>query len=119
MIWSGGMAWIADFPDPSNFWGPILGCGGTAQGGWNWSKYCNEKLDADAVKADSMTDPSKAEERQALWSSVFTRAMGEAPWVPIFNEKRITMKSERLGGDKSLFIDPVHIPVNYDHIFIK
>ncbi|TKB13214.1 MAG: ABC transporter substrate-binding protein, partial [Mesorhizobium sp.] len=25
MIWSGGMAWIADFPDPSNFYGPILG----------------------------------------------------------------------------------------------
>ncbi len=22
MIWSGGMAWIADFPDPSNFYGP-------------------------------------------------------------------------------------------------
>lgn len=119
MVWSGGMAWIADFPDPSNFWGPILGCAGTAQGGWNWSKYCNKALDADAVKADSMTDPAKAEERKALWSSVFTRAMDEAPWVPIFNEKRITMKSERLGGDASLYIDPVHIPVNYDHIFIK
>ena len=25
MIWSGGMGWIADFPDPSNFYGPILG----------------------------------------------------------------------------------------------
>ena len=119
MIWSGGMAWIADFPDPSNFWGPILGCGGAGPGGWNWSKYCNEKLDADAVKADSMTDPAKAKEREALWGSVFTRAMDEAPWVPIFNEKRITMKSERLGGDKSLFVDPVHIPVNYDQIFIK
>ena len=31
MIWSGGMAWIADFPDPSNFYGPILGCGGAVQ----------------------------------------------------------------------------------------
>jgi ABC-type transport system substrate-binding protein len=39
MIWSGGMAWIADFPDPSNFYGPILGCGGAVEGGWNWSKY--------------------------------------------------------------------------------
>ena len=45
MIWSGGMAWIADFPDPSNFYGPILGCGGAVQGGWNWSWYCNEDLD--------------------------------------------------------------------------
>ena len=33
MVWSGGMAWIADFPDPSNFWGPILGCGGAVPGG--------------------------------------------------------------------------------------
>ena len=32
MIWSGGMAWIADFPDPSNFYGPILGCGGAVPG---------------------------------------------------------------------------------------
>jgi len=119
MVWSGGMAWIADFPDPSNFWGPILGCGGAVPGGWNWSQYCNKTLDAEAVKADAMTDPAKADERQKLWGSVFTRAMDEAPWVPIFNEKRITMKSSRLGGDNSLYIDPVHIPVNYDHIFIK
>ena len=32
MIWSGGMAWIADFPDPSDFYGPILGCGGAVPG---------------------------------------------------------------------------------------
>ena len=119
MVWSGGMAWIADFPDPSNFWGPILGCGGAVPGGWNWSQYCNKALDAEAVKADSMTDPKMAAERNKLWSSIFTRAMDEAPWVPIFNEKRITMKSDRLGGDKSLYVDPVHIPVNYDNIFIK
>lgn len=119
MIWSGGMAWIADFPDPSNFYGPILGCGGTVAGGWNWSKYCNKTLDADAVKADSMTNPKDALARIAMWKTIFTRAMDEAPWIPVFNEKRITMKSSRLGGDVALFVDPVHIPVNYDHVFIK
>ena len=65
MIWSGGMAWIADFPDPSNFYGPILGCGGAVKGGWNWAWYCNEELDAKAAEADAMTDPAKAEERLA------------------------------------------------------
>ena len=119
MVWSGGMAWIADFPDPSNFWGPILGCAGAVPGGWNWSQYCNKALDAEALTADSMTDPKKAAERNKLWGSIFTRAMDDAPWVPIFNEKRITMKSSRLGGDVSLYVDPVHIPVNYDQIFIK
>ena len=48
MIWSGGMAWIADFPDPANFYYGILGCAGAVEGGWNWSKYCNKELDARA-----------------------------------------------------------------------
>ena len=59
MIWSGGMGWIADFPDPSNFYGPILGCGGAVQGGWNWSWYCNEELDKLAAEADAITDPAQ------------------------------------------------------------
>ena len=63
MIWSGGMAWIADFPDPSNFYGPILGCAGAGEGGWNWSKFCDEALDAKATEADSMSDPAKSADR--------------------------------------------------------
>ena len=59
MIWSGGMGWIADFPDPSNFYGPILGCGGAVQGGWNWSWYCNKELDAKAAEADAHDRPGE------------------------------------------------------------
>ena len=73
MIWSGGMGWIADFPDPSNFYGPILGCGGAVQGGWNWSWYCNEEIDKRATAADAMADPAKAAEREAAWSSHLRR----------------------------------------------
>lgn len=119
MIWSGGMAWIADFPDPSNFYGPILGCGGAVKGGWNWAWYCNEELDAMAAKADAMTDPAKADERIDLWRSIFVQIMDDAPWAPVFNEQRFTMHSERLGGPKEIFVDPVHIPVNYDHVYAK
>jgi len=114
MIWSGGMAWIADFPDPSNFYGPILGCGGAVQGGWNWSWYCNEELDAKARKADAMTDPAKAAERIDLWRSIFVDIMDDAPWVPVFNEQRFTMHSARIKGPNEIFVDPVHIPVHYD-----
>ena len=118
MIWSGGMAWIADFPDPSNFYGPILGCGGAVQGGWNWSWYCNEEIDKRAVDADAMADPAKKAEREAAWSSIFTDIMAEAPWAPIFSEQRFTMHSARMGGDPFLYVDPVHIPVNYDYVFV-
>ncbi len=118
MIWSGGMAWIADFPDPSNFYGPILGCGGAVQGGWNWSWYCNETLDAEAAKADAMTDPAKAAERAQMWGKIFTTLMADAPWVPVFNEQRFTMHSARVKGEDALFVDPVHIPVHYDYVWV-
>jgi ABC-type transport system substrate-binding protein len=118
MIWSGGMAWIADFPDPSNFYGPILGCGGAVQGGWNWSWYCNEEIDKRAAEADAIVDPAKMAEREAAWRSIFTDIMADAPWAPVFNEQRFTMHSPRMGGDPVLYVDPVHIPIQYDHIYL-
>ena len=108
----------ADFPDPSNFYGPILGCAGAVQGGWNWSWYCNEDLDKLATEADSMTDPAKSADRAKLWSEIYGKIMEDAPWVPVFNEQRFTMKSARMGGDDSLYVDPVSIPVNYDYVYV-
>jgi ABC-type transport system substrate-binding protein len=119
MIWSGGMAWIADFPDPSNFYGPILGCAGAVPGGWNWSWYCNEDLDKKAAAADSITDPAKVADRLQAWSDVYMGIMKDAPWVPVFNEQRFTLKSARMGGADNLYVDPVHIPINYDHVYVK
>jgi ABC-type transport system substrate-binding protein len=118
MIWSGGMAWIADFPDPSNFYGPILGCAGAVPGGWNWSWYCNEELDEAAAKADSITEPERQGEREAAWAKIFTTIQDDAPWVPVFNEQRFTLKSARMGGDPALYVDPVSIPVNYDYVYV-
>ena len=119
LIWSGGMGWIADFPDPSNFYGPILGCGGAVKGGWNWSWYCNKDLDALAAEADAMTDPALAADREKKWGEIFVKIMDEAPWAPIFNEQRFTMRSKRMVGEDALFVDPVHIPVHYDAVSVK
>ncbi|WP_370193617.1 ABC transporter substrate-binding protein [Aurantimonas coralicida] len=119
IIWSGGMAWIADFPDPSNFYGPILGCAGAVPGGWNWSWYCNEELDKRATEADSIVDPARQEERSQMWSKIYTDIMADAPWVPVFNEQRFTMKSPRMGGADNLYVDPVHIPINYDYVYVN
>jgi ABC-type transport system substrate-binding protein len=117
MIWSGGMAWIADFPDPSNFFGPILGCSGAEEGGWNWAKFCDPMIDAEATAADSMIDPASPE-RMQMWSDVYMNVVEQAPWVPVFNEQRYTMKSPRMGGADNLYVDPVSIPVNYDYVYV-
>ncbi|TBY06300.1 ABC transporter substrate-binding protein [Rhizobium laguerreae] len=118
MIWSGGMAWIADFPDPSNFYGPILGCAGAVPGGWNWSWYCNADLDKRAVAADSMSDPAKVAERTAAWGKIFTDIMADAQWIPVINERRVVAKSLRMGGADNIYIDPTRV-INYDAIFVK
>ena len=117
MIWSGGMAWVADFPDPSNFYGPILGCAGAEVGGWNWSKYCNTELDAAAVAADSLSDPAKSADRLQMWSDIYMKVMADAPWAPVFNDQRFTMKSSRMGGADALYVDPI-ATVNFDYVYV-
>jgi ABC-type transport system substrate-binding protein len=117
MIWSGGMAWIADFPDPSNFYTVILGCGGAVEGGWNWAWYCNEGLDKRAEEANAMTNPADADKRAAAWGKIFTDLMADAPWAPVFNEKAYVIHSARITGPEGVFADPIHIPVNYDEVY--
>ena len=118
MVWSGGLAWVADFPDPSNFFGPILGCAGAEPGGWNWAKYCNADLDAAAVAADSMSDPAKSADRLKAWSDIYMKVMEDAPWAPMFNDQRFTMRSDRMGGDPALYVDPI-ATVNFDYVYVK
>ncbi len=117
LVWSGGMGWIADFPDPSDFYGPILGCAGAVKGGWNWSLYCNKDIEAMANKADAMVAPDQAQARADLWKQIFNKIQDDAAWAPVFNEERYTMHTARIAGDPSLFVDPVHIPVNYNYIY--
>ncbi len=119
MLWSGGMAWISDFPDPSGFYWPILSCGGAVPGGWNWAKYCNEALDERGSAADAMVDPSLGSERIEMWRNIFVDVMKDAPWVPIFNDKGVLMHSDRIAGDDVYFVSPVHIPIWYEYLYAK
>ena len=66
-----------------------------------------------------MSDPARAEEREELWRSIYVELMEDAPWVPIFNEQRFTMRARRLGGPDQIFADPVHIPVHYEYVYAK
>ena len=74
-------------------------------------------INPEATQADSFTDPSDPARLQ-MWSDVYQKVMAEAPWVPVFNEQRYTMKSERMGGADALYVDPVSIPVNYDYVYV-
>jgi ABC-type transport system substrate-binding protein len=119
MVWSGGLGWIADFPDPSDFYGPILGCGSAVAGGWNWSWYCNKEIDARAQAADALPVPAKAEERNKAWAQIFTDIQtNDAPWIPVFNERRVVAKSKRMGGPDEIYIDPTRV-IDYEAIYVN
>ncbi|THF87014.1 ABC transporter substrate-binding protein [Deinococcus sp. KSM4-11] len=118
LVWSGGMAWTQDFPDPSDFYGPILSCGSAVPGGWNWSWYCDKALDAQAAKADAMTRPAQRAARLKMYSAIFKTLNDQAVWVPIFHEVRYMMHSDRLQGTEAEFVDPIHL-IGYERLWVK
>jgi ABC-type transport system substrate-binding protein len=119
MVWSGGLGWIADFPDPSDFYGPILSCSAATAGGWNWSWYCNKDIEPRAHAADAMPLPAKAKERDETWSKIFTEIQEkDAPWIPVFNERRVVAKSKRMGGPDEIYIDPTRV-IDYEAIYVN
>lgn len=114
LLWSGGMAWIADYPDPNNFYWPILACASNIPGGWNWARYCDEGLEARAADADTLAREDQHQERVQAWRDIFVEIMDDAPWIPVFNELQVSMHSANVTGPKEIFVDPMHIPVHYE-----
>ena len=118
LVWSGGMAWTQDYPDPSDFYWPILSCRSAVQGGWNWPFTCDKTLDAMASKADQMVKPEQREARLGEYRKLYKKIMDSAAWVPMFNEVRYTIRSERLIGTPGDLIDPIH-GLAYERLDVK
>jgi len=116
LLWSGGMAWIADYPDPNDFYWPILSCASLSPGTWNWAWYCNQRVEKMVEEADALVQASQAAAREAKYRDIYRAVMQDAPWIPIFHEKRYTMHTVRIGGSPLLFNDPIHIPVHYTEV---
>ena len=67
MIWSGGMAWIADFPDPANFYYGILGCAGAVRGRLELVEVLQQgRSTRGPTKADAMVEgrPGRGADRR-------------------------------------------------------
>ena len=120
MIWSGGMAWIADFPDPVELLLRHPRLRRRGRGRLELVEVLQRMRSTSAPTGRRHGRPAEqASARAEAWKGIFNDVLKDAPWAPIFNEKRFTLHSPRLGGDAALFTDPIHIPVNYDYIFAK
>ncbi len=105
LVWSGGLAWTQDYPDPDDFYAPILGCDSNIAGGWNWSRYCNKDLHAKSVELLSMTDRNA---RLEAYKPLFKSLMDDAVWVPVINGEYDVAHAENLHGQPTL-IHPEHL----------
>ncbi|HEY5902261.1 MAG TPA: ABC transporter substrate-binding protein [Anaerolineales bacterium] len=105
LVWSGGLAWTQDYPDPDDFYTPILGCGSNVPGGWNWSRYCNKTVDAKAAELLAVTDHDA---RMNGYKELFKALMDDAVWVPVINGNYTVAHSENLHGQPTL-THPEHL----------
>ena len=113
MIWSGGLGWIQDYPDPDDFYAPILGCGSAVPGGWNWPWLCDKAIDARAVAALGITDrAARLKEIQAIFAAL----MDQAPWVPVYNGEYDMAHSATLQGKPTDFAHPEHT-IRYERLW--
>jgi ABC-type transport system substrate-binding protein len=114
LVWSGGLAWTQDYPDPDDFYAPILGCDSNVAGGWNWSRYCNEELHAQSIELLAMTDRNA---RLEAYKPLFKSLMDDAVWVPVINGEYDVAHSENLHGQPTL-IHPEHLFI-YETMWIS
>lgn len=105
LVWSGGLAWTQDYPDPDDFYAPILGCDSNVPGGWNWSRYCNEEVHATSIELLAMTDRNA---RLEAYKPLFKTLMDDAVWVPVINGEYGVAHSENLHGQPTL-LHPEHL----------
>jgi ABC-type transport system substrate-binding protein len=105
LVWSGGLAWTQDYPDPDDFYTPILGCDSNVAGGWNWSRYCNKDVHAKSLDLLAMTDRNA---RLEGYKPLFKSLMDDAVWVPVINGEYDVAHVETLHGNPTL-IHPEHL----------
>lgn len=115
LVFSGGLAWAADFPDPSDFYTPVLSCAAARPGGWNWPFFCAPALDARARAADALADDHA---RLAAWHAIFADAATALPWIPLYNERQYTLRATRLRGPDAVFADPISSPINFPAVSV-
>ncbi|MFJ6327811.1 MULTISPECIES: ABC transporter substrate-binding protein [unclassified Rhizobium] len=94
--------WYGDYPAASDFLNVLLGCGSFRKGSDsspNISGFCDQTLQSQMEKAMTLgiTDPAAAAK---LWATIDQDAMKQAPMIPLFNPKQVTLVSKRIGNFK-------------------
>lgn len=102
MIFSGGLGWVADYPDISNFYTPLLSKNSISLNGWNWAHYSNKEVEKITHEADSLIKDQ--EKRMNLWVKALSIIEKEAPWAALYNRRNTNLFSSKITGESNLFV---------------
>lgn len=98
LYYSDGMAWIADYPDPSNFFFPLF-TRESIKNGFNWSGFDSAALHEKALQINAMIGSEFDQQRALAWDNLFAELHSEhTPWVPLFHRSRLTLLSSDVRG---------------------
>jgi oligopeptide transport system substrate-binding protein len=89
--------WGQDYPDPSDFFDPILTCKSSS----NAAQFCDPAVDRLANKARADTN---AAHRYLTYRKMELAVMAQAPWVPLYADILYEFHSSRVKG---FFYHPV------------
>jgi len=91
-----------DFPDPSDWIGPLFSKASAVPGGMNASFWWSPRLEVMYKRAQAMTDPAA---RVAKFSEMQQLIADRAPYVPCYQPLQTTMCSTNIDG---FFLHPVY-----------
>jgi peptide/nickel transport system substrate-binding protein len=99
-VQAGFFSWYQDYPAPSDFIGPLFTCASflaNNPNNINEAEFCNPRIDAEAQRALTAQpgDPTAAASR---WAAIDRELTDQAPWVPLYNPRDLTLLSSRAGN---------------------
>ncbi|MFF8591269.1 ABC transporter substrate-binding protein [Streptomyces sp. NPDC015220] len=98
--WAGGrldayaVGWVADYPDPDTFGGPLVGTGSTMNTG-----YANKAVDRLITDSQRYADRSRA---ATDFRTLQADVAADVPLIPLWQQKEYVVTTEDVGGGQYL-----------------
>jgi len=99
-VQAGFFDWYADYPEPSDFIDPLFSCGSfvpESQNNLNVAEFCNPRIDA-LAQAPPPSPLRGSAAAAARWTAIDRELTKQAPWVPLYNPRALTVLSARAGN---------------------
>jgi len=114
-VQAGFFPWFQDYPVPSDFV-DLLSCGSFVPASpvnINTAEFCDPRIDTQARTAYTLQSSAPAA-AVGRWTAIDRELVDQAPWVPLYNPRDLTVLSARVGNYQfhpywSLLIDQLWV----------